>query len=190
MVLNCFINTNWLVSHSNFSCPHSNDEGIVKWWSLGHLRLTDRFCLTESIWKVGKIHTKFELLALLENWKDLVTWGLHFCMESIGKSETETQTDGLRDTHTQRRTAGYGLAFWATRVPTCPAARISDLCLGPEVTELVMLGFQVIWVHWRGWIIDGGDGEGLGKLRKKQNMYWMNEWDFWFWAEFSGWQEG
>lgn len=63
------------------------------------------------------MHIKFQLLPILKDGKEFVTWGLRFCLESTGESEVVPRQKG-QETHTRADAPGWGLAFWAFRVPT------------------------------------------------------------------------
>ena len=78
---------------------------------------------------------KFQLLAILENGKELVTWACTSAWRALARARWSTDRWAKRRRRMQMRPA-CGLAFWAIGVPTWPAAHISDLCLGPVIVDL------------------------------------------------------
>lgn len=91
----------------------------------------------QRIWKIAKIHIKWEPQAFLEKMGRSGDFAPAFLPGDYWLEHREVRGREMPRpagmTHADM-VPGCGLAFPAPRAPNRPAACISDVCLGPEVT--------------------------------------------------------
>lgn len=75
------------------------------------------------------MHIKFQPLPILKDGKEFVTWGLRFCLESTGESETGHRQTG-QGTHADADAPWTWAGFRGHQ-----SFHSSDLCLGPVVVD-------------------------------------------------------